>query len=115
MSNPIEARLKTERIRLLNDTLRQGGEGGQIMITAGVNDHGPEFVLRAMAAIARFDAFDTGNNPYHEHDFGALSVDGERLFFKINYYDHTMTMGSPDPADPAVTCRVMTVMLASEY
>jgi hypothetical protein len=42
-------------------------------------------------------------------------VEGERLFFKIDYYDSTLTMGSSDPADPAVTCRVMTVMLASEY
>lgn len=87
MSNPTEARLKAERIRLLNDALRQDGEGGQIMITAGVRDRGPAFVLRAMAAIARFDAFDTGNDPYHEHDFGALTVDDERLFFKIDGVD----------------------------
>ncbi|MEQ8399699.1 MAG: DUF3768 domain-containing protein [Roseitalea porphyridii] len=56
-----------------------------------------------------------GKGHHHEHDFGALMVEGERLFFKIDYYDSTLTMGSSDPADPAVTCRVMTVMLASEY
>ena len=85
------------------------------MITAGVQDLGPEFVAQAMAAIARFDAFDKDNDPYHEHDFGALVVEGEKLFFKIDAYDTTLTAGSPNAADPAVTTRVMTVMLASEY
>jgi hypothetical protein len=37
------------------------------------------------------------------------------IFFKIDYYDRTLTAHSPDPADPAVTRRVITVMLASEY
>ncbi|MEQ8401111.1 MAG: DUF3768 domain-containing protein [Roseitalea porphyridii] len=107
--------VQAERIRILNDTFRQSGSGGRIMITSGVHALGPEFVSRAMAAVAAFDAFDADNVPHHEHDFGALMVDGERLFFKIDYYDPTLTMGSPEPADGAVTCRVMTVMLASEY
>ena len=85
------------------------------MITAGVQAQGPEFVARAIAAVARFDAFDADNDPYHEHDFGALVVEGEKLFFKIDAYDTTLTAGSPNAADPAVTTRVMTVMLASEY
>ena len=107
--------LQTERIRLLNDALRQGGSGGQIMTTAGVDALGREFIARAMTAIARFDAFDSENDPCHEHDFRALCSEGQHLFFKIGYFDHTMTMGSPDPADPTVTCRVMTVMLKNEY
>jgi len=107
--------VQAERIRILNDTFRQSGSGGRIMITAGVHALGAEFVSRAMAAVTAFDAFDADNDPHHEHDFGALMVEGERLFFKIDYYDPTLTMGSSDPADPTSTCRVMTVMLASEY
>ena len=51
----------------------------------------------------------------HEHDFGALEVDGERVFFKLEYYDLTRAMHSEDAADPAKTERVMTIMLSDEY
>jgi hypothetical protein len=52
---------------------------------------------------------------YEEHDFGSFEVEGETIFFKIDYYDRTLTHHSPDPADPAVTERVITIMLADEY
>ena len=106
---------KAERIRTLNDAFRHSGHGGRILITCGVQAMGSAFIARALRATRRFDAFDGDNDPYHEHDFGAFSIDGERVFFKIDCYDRTLTMGSPDPTNAAVTCRVMTVMLASEY
>ena len=40
---------------------------------------------------------------------------GERLFFKLDYYDLALNGHSPDPADASVTMRVLTIMLAEEY
>jgi hypothetical protein len=48
-------------------------------------------------------------------DFGAFDADGHRIFFKIDYLDQDLSMHSPDPADPSVTQRVITIMLAEEY
>lgn len=47
-------------------------------------------------------------------DFGSFEYAGKCIMWKIDYYDQEWS-GSPDPADPAVTTRVLTVMLAEEY
>jgi hypothetical protein len=44
-----------------------------------------------------------------------VEISGERVFWKIDYYDKSLEYGSEDPADPEQTMRVMTIMLASEY
>jgi hypothetical protein len=105
----------TTRIRQLNDQLRQSRRGGIVALTAGVIAFGAEWQLRVLNAVSAFDSFEESNDPYGEHDFGALEVEGERLFFKIDYYDRALTAHSPDPADPTVTRRVLTIMLAAEY
>jgi hypothetical protein len=110
---PIE---RTAAIRRLNDALRRGeSRDGMIVVTAGIQAMGEEFLAEARCAVADFDAFTEDNDPHGEHDFGALTVRGEKLFFKIDYYDLSMSAHSPDPADPKVTRRVMTIMLAGEY
>jgi Protein of unknown function (DUF3768) len=76
---------------------------------------GPEAVERIIKTIAVFDDFCHANDPYEEHDFGPFEVDGHRIFFKIDYLDQAVTCHSPDPADPSVTKRVITIMLAEEY
>jgi hypothetical protein len=103
------------RIAALNDQLRQHHTGGRIFMTAGLLTLGPTAVLDAMAAIAEFDAFTDQNDPYDEHDFGSVEIVGERIFWKIDYYDPTMKAGAQDPADAKTCTRVMTVMLAEEY
>jgi hypothetical protein len=107
---------KQATIRRLNDQFRVHGIGrGSLMHTDGVHDRGPAFVLAAISAVRAFSDFGPNNDPYGEHDFGAFDIEGERLFFKLDYYNLTLDGGSPDPADPAVTHRVLTIMLASEY
>jgi hypothetical protein len=106
---------KTEAIRTLNDELRQNLSAGTALITAGVAALGAEAVARIVKTIAVYDDFCHANDPYEEHDFGSFEVDGHTIFFKIDYYDSTLTVHSPDPSDPAVTKRVITIMLAEEY
>ena len=104
-----------ERIRDLNDELRTTGVGGKTRLTSGIVAKGPDFVAHAVSAVRSFDAFTDDNDPWQEHDCATLDVDGESVMFKIDYYDENMEYGSPDPADPAVTQRVLTIMLAEEY
>lgn len=110
---------ETSRIRTLNDAFRKSPHDrslGRTYTTDGVQAQGPDFVARALVAVAGFDAFDGDNDPWHEHDFGALDIDGVRVFWKIDYYDRNdPDLGSENPADQAVTERVMTLMLAEEY
>jgi Protein of unknown function (DUF3768) len=61
------------------------------------------------------EAFLHNQDPYEEHDFGVFEIDGHKLFFKIDYYDKSRSFHSPDPSDPSVTERVITIMLADEY
>lgn len=105
----------TARIRALNDELRVHGRGGLVLVTRGLLEHGLPFAARVRAAIARDTSFSQAKDPYAEHDFGALDINGDRIFWKIDYYDETRTQGSPDPSNPDVTQRVMTIMLAEEY
>ena len=106
---------KTDKIRELNDQLRQNFAGGATVMTPGIAALGAEAVARIVKTVAVFDDFCHANDPHEEHDFGAFDADGHRIFFKIDYYDSTMTVHSPDPSDPAVTKRVITIMLAEEY
>ena len=105
----------TERIRTLNDHIRRNIGSGRAVMTIGIAALGPEVVARIIKTIEVFDDFCTANDPHEEHDFGAVEVDGNVVFFKIDYYDTSLTCHSPDPTDPAVTERVLTIMLAEEY
>jgi hypothetical protein len=106
---------KTEIIRALNDKLRQNLTVGTAFITAGVAAFGAEAVARIVKTIAVYDDFCHANDPYEEHDFGSFEVDGQKIFFKIDYYDKALAYHSPDPTDPSITERVITIMLAEEY
>jgi hypothetical protein len=109
--------MKTEQIRVLNDRLRQTFSEGQgtAVITNGIAALGAEAVALIVKTIAVYDDFCHANDPHEEHDFGSFEANGHTIFFKIDYYDKLLSHHSPDPSDPSVTERVITIMLASEY
>ncbi|MCW0044931.1 DUF3768 domain-containing protein [Brevundimonas sp. BT-123] len=106
---------KTARIRALNDQLRASGQGGLVLVTRGLLEFGFPFAAQVRAAIARETNFPADNDPYDEHDFGAIDIEGNRVLWKIDYYDLDRRHASDDPSDPKITQRVMTIMLADEY
>lgn len=111
----------TTAIRELNDRFRQGDPNvpGPRLFTSGVQtlvDQSDGLELaHVLKAVRQFDSFTEDNDPYGEHDFGAIDFQGERLYWKIDYYAPDLMHGSENPADPEKTARVLTIMLASEY
>ncbi|MBB4302826.1 hypothetical protein GGD81_001862 [Rhodobium orientis] len=113
--NEVTHRDRAQIIAKLNDEFRTTLTGGTVLMTAGVEALGPQFVAKALASVRAFNEFTEDNDPHREHDFGAFSIRGQKLFWKIDYYDQSMRYGSENPCDPEATCRVLTVMLAEEY
>ena len=103
------------RIRNLNDTLRQTFLGGKVITTEGFNGLPDAIRQKAMKAIQQYDGFTEANDPYGIHEFGTVRVEDQDIWFKIDAFDQNMEYGSPNPADPSVTRRVLTILLSDEY
>lgn len=121
-----------DTIRRLNDAARSNpGTGSIANVTIGFQALADADRFAALAAITRFSKFDEDNDPYGEHDFGAVyrlatgewtqdrprdskSI-SETVFWKVDYYDTSLTFGSEAPWDAAQTKRVLTIMLSCEY
>jgi Protein of unknown function (DUF3768) len=106
-------------IRALNDEFRTQRSligsaiaDNTLVITSGVAAHGNDFIDRAVHAVREYSAFNEGNDPYGEHDFGSFELDGENLFWKIDLYEEPDVKS--ENGEPVVT-RVLTIMLADEY
>jgi hypothetical protein len=106
----------TNKIATLNDLCRKAmGIAGRLVQTSGMCALPLSQQSAIREKVETFDVFMPDNDPYGERDFGAFEHNGERIFWKIDYYDTTLTKGSEDPSDPKQTVRVLTIMLASEY
>ena len=106
----------TSKIAKLNDLCRTAmGVAGKLVQTAGINALPAADQSAIREKVETFSHFTSDNDPHGERDFGAFIHAGKRIFWKIDYYDRTLTKGSEDPSDPAQTTRVLTIMLASEY
>lgn len=123
---------QTETIRRLNDAARAiPGVTCLASATLGFQALPGDDRSAALALIAGFSKFDDNNEPYGEHDFGAIfrlgsgdwtqdrPEDDEAIamtvFWKIDYYEPNLAFGSDAPWDEQRTTRVLTIMLSSEY
>jgi major membrane immunogen (membrane-anchored lipoprotein) len=106
----------TTKIRELNDRFRTSlSLDGKRLMTVGIQSLPLVDQIAITGKVMTFDTFTEDNDPHGEHDFGSIDHKGERIFWKIDYYDRACKFGSEDPADPAQTTRVLTIMLADEY
>ena len=126
------AREQTTRIARLNDMARQAmGVACTAVATVGFRSLSASDQSSVRELIETYDAFDEDNDPHGERDFGCVYQLGDgrwtterprlrddecgQVFWKLDYYDRAMRFSSEDAANPAVTRRVLTVMLADEY
>ena len=131
-SAQIIAREQTARIARLNDLARRAmGVACTAVATVGFRSLPDADQSQVRELIETYDAFDEDNDPHGERDFGTIYqlCDGrwtterprvrdderERVFWKFDYYDRDLQFGSDDAANPAITRRVLTIMLADEY
>lgn len=100
-----------------NDLFRTalGAYPGKVLQTHGISALPEDVQSRIRERVETFTDFTPDNDPYGQHDFGSFDQDGQKLFWKIDYYDRTYTYGSDDPSDSTQTRRVLTIMLAEEY
>lgn len=104
--------VKTDRIRVLNDNFRSTFVGGQVVMTAGVNELPLDTKAKLLLTVRAFSKFGEDNDPYGEHDFGSFELAGEKFFWKIDLYEDPNVKDSD--GEPLVN-RVLTIMLADEY
>jgi hypothetical protein len=128
----VSARKQAARIARLNDLARRAMVVDcTVVATVGFRSLSDADQSRVRELIETFDAFTDDNDPHGERDFGCIYQLGggrwtaerprvrederERVFWKLDYYDRDLQFASEDAADPAVTRRVLTIMLADEY
>jgi len=104
--------VKTDRIRVLNDNFRSTFMGGQVVMTAAVDELPLDTKAKVLLLVRAFSDFGEDNDPYGEHDFGGFEVAGEKFFWKIDLYEDPNVKDSD--GEPLVN-RVLTIMLADEY
>lgn len=101
----------TAIIRQINDRLRQRHEGGRVVLSDGVRALPVGTVARILIAIR-----DAGPPADHsdEHDAGRVLVDGHEVLWVIDAFGLDWISHSPDPSEPSLTCRRLSVLLVEE-
>lgn len=100
--------------RFRHDVLTKPLEHGKCLLTQGIATLPPHTQIAIFLKIRAYKTFKTGDDPYGEHDFGAIEVPGsEKVFWKIDYYEDSQCNAGTEDIENAY--RVLTIMHASEY
>ncbi len=91
------------------------GLPGRVVVTRSVAARGDAFVGAALRSVATDETFTEDNDPHGDHTFGALTVEGARVWWKIDLHDRDLHFGSERPDDPEATARVLTILLPEDY
>src|SRR3546814_11195083 len=68
-----------------------------------------------LRAVRDYDNFDIDNDPYGERDYGIFEFESATRYWKIDYYDRALAVGSENPSDPNDKTRVLTNPLAEGF
>ena len=90
---------------------------GRMHVTRSLMEAEDGFMDEAVKATGQFDVFEPENDPDGSHDFGAVDIRGQKVFWKIDLYeaDSDFRYGAETPDNPATTMRVLTIMMASDW
>ncbi len=102
-------------IATLNDKFRRSFINGEVLLSAGIAAMSSEDKANIVALVQNFDNFTPDNNPYSENDFGSFDYKGEKILWKIDYYDLNNQYHSENPANPDITNRILTIMTVFEW
>lgn len=120
---------RAKKISTLNDVYRLNLIEFGVITTPKVNMLSINLRYHLFNAVINYNDFPVENDPYLEHDFGALILvngkflnktsvkdndAGETYYFKFDYFDENLEYGSEDPTDILKTKRILTIMHSSE-
>ncbi len=90
---------------------------GRMHVTRSLAEAEDGFMAEAVKATGEFDTFEAENDPDGCHDFGAVDIRGQKVFWKIDLYeaDSDFRYGAETPDNPATTVRVLTIMMATDW
>ena len=108
-----------ESIQLKNDAFRKAvfmgpQPDGRVFTTLAVDNLAKKKRALLFQEIINFDNFTEDKDPYGEHVFGCIELDGlPKIYWIINYYEDEMLEERAE--DPLNAYRVLVIMFAEEY
>jgi hypothetical protein len=94
----------------LNDHLRTTFKGGRVQMSRSVYQLDPQLRGRAFWVLSKCKKFADDS----EHDWGTFIFGGYAFEWRIEYRAATGLGPSPDPADPVLTFRVLTLEVVAD-